>query len=244
MKRLLAIAAVVVASILGLSAVAAAHHTTVTCQSPGIWLVVNSEADKSMTFTTDQGHEGSIPAGDSTTVEFSGSELTVFGVWSNGQTATNSGEGDCSVPETTTTTAVEPTTTTTTELVTTTTLPAPTTTTTLEETTTTVTSSTTTEPNELPTTSLADPPTTTEQIPPDDSTSVPETTSSNSPETTSEPVSPDPPSTPPNGSLTLPETGASVIWYLIPAAAWLIGVGAVTLWFTGRGRLRRGNVNR
>jgi LPXTG-motif cell wall-anchored protein len=104
--------------------VAAAHHNTVSCQSPGVWLIVNSEAGVAESFTTDQGHSGSIPAGGSTTVGYSGTSLTVFGTWTNGATNTSTGEGDCTEAPTTTTEA--PTTTaapTTTEAPTTTAAP-------------------------------------------------------------------------------------------------------------------------
>jgi hypothetical protein len=90
-----------VAAALGLFAVldagpASAHHTTVECVDPlGVWRVTNSEADKSMTFTSPQGPAGSIPAGGSTLVEFVGSSLTIVGTWSNGATNTSTGEGDC-----------------------------------------------------------------------------------------------------------------------------------------------------
>src|SRR5687768_1349443 len=75
--------------------VAAAHHNTVTCQSPGVWVIVNSEAGIAQTFTTNQGHSGSIPAGGSTTVGFSGTSLTVTGLWTDGSTSTATGEGSC-----------------------------------------------------------------------------------------------------------------------------------------------------
>lgn len=125
------------------SGISHAHHTDVWCQSPGVWLIENSEADKSLTFTTDQGHAGSIGDGGSTTVEYSGTSLTVYGVWENGATNTTTGVGDCVVVATTTTTVPEETTTTTTttvaETTTTTTVPDETTTTTAPDTTTTTT---------------------------------------------------------------------------------------------------------
>src|SRR5688572_13089440 len=85
--------------------VAAAHHNTISCQSPGVWLIVNSEAGVAESFTTNQGHSGTIAAGGSTTVGYSGTSLTVFGTWTNGATATSTGEGDCTESPTTTTEA-------------------------------------------------------------------------------------------------------------------------------------------
>lgn len=91
---------------------AAAHHTTVTCVGDAIWEIKNSEGIP-MRYTTDQGHSGSIGPNGTVEVTHDGTSLTVFGVWANRQTATNSGSGDCSLPPptettTTTTTPVDP----------------------------------------------------------------------------------------------------------------------------------------
>jgi LPXTG-motif cell wall-anchored protein len=127
--------------------VAAAHHNTISCLSPGVWLIVNSEAGVAENFTTNQGHSGSIPAGGSTTVGYSGTALTVFGTWTNGATNTSSGEGECTVAPTTTTEA--PTTTaapTTTDAPTTTAAPTTTETPTTDGPTTTIDGPGTTDP--------------------------------------------------------------------------------------------------
>ena len=85
-----------------LPSMVAAHQNTVSCQSPGVWLIVNSEADKAEEFTTNEGHSGNISAGGSTTVNFSGTSLTVDGYWPiTGARNTATGTGDCTRPATT-----------------------------------------------------------------------------------------------------------------------------------------------
>lgn len=76
---------------------ASAHHTTVTCNNPETsqWKVVNSEADKSMTFTSPQGPSGAIAAGGYTFVTYNGTHLKINGIWSNGATSSDDGYGDC-----------------------------------------------------------------------------------------------------------------------------------------------------
>lgn len=162
-------------ALIGLGAyIAFAHHSTISCQSPGVWLIANSEPDKAMTFTTDAGHTGAIPAGGSTTVTFSGVLLTVHAVWSNSVEHTDTGRGDCTVPTTTTTT----TTTTSTSTSTSTTS---TTTTTEVPTSTTVTAPSTTQPADSSTSSTVAPPST---MP----ATVPPTTSGGPSSTTSPPT--------------------------------------------------------
>lgn len=101
-RRFLA-ALVLAASLIAVSAAVSAHHNTVSCQSPGVWLIVNSEADKDESFTTNQGHSGNIPAGGSITVNYSGTSLIVYGIWVGGATNTATGEGNCTevLPSTT-----------------------------------------------------------------------------------------------------------------------------------------------
>ena len=119
MKRICVLAAaaatVFTGTLMMVGAVASAHHNTVSCQSPGVWLIVNSEADKDETFTTDQGHSGTIGADAWVTVNYSGTSLTVHGTWENGVTHTDTGTGDCTAATTTTeaTTSTVPATTTT-----------------------------------------------------------------------------------------------------------------------------------
>ena len=140
-------AALTAAVVAAIPTPAAAHWTTVACQSPGTWQLTNSEAAYGMTFTTDQGHAGSIPAGGSTTVSWSGTSLTVHSEWADGFQRTDVGEGDCTVADTTTTTTVAAETTTTeAPPSTTTTLPVETTTTATPEPTTTTVPTTSTTP--------------------------------------------------------------------------------------------------
>jgi hypothetical protein len=114
MRRVILAVAVGIGALVFGASTASAHNTIVTCAGQGVWSLQNSKADVGMSFTTDQGHSGTIAAGGSTTINYSGTSLTVFGTWDNGFTNTDTGEGDCTVP--TTSTTVPDTTTTTTTL--------------------------------------------------------------------------------------------------------------------------------
>jgi hypothetical protein len=77
----------------------AGHHANVSCEGQGVWSIGNSEDWGPMSFTTDQGHSGTVGPSGVTTVSYSGDSLTVSSSWPNGFTSTDTGEGDCTVPE-------------------------------------------------------------------------------------------------------------------------------------------------
>lgn len=208
MKTKIAVVTAILAIVFALLAGnAKAHYITVSCQSPGVWLIVNSEADTAMTFTTDQGHSGSIPAGGSTTVNFSGTSLTVHGVWANNFQNTNTGEGQCQTSTTTTTTPDETTTSSTSE-------PS----TSLD-----TTSTTSTTVTDSSSSSSTEPLTSTTTTPP----GVPSTRVS-----PPEPLEPQPTLVPTG---TLPETGGTVM-PLAVAGALCVAVGSAIAWFNRKYR--------
>lgn len=209
-REWLAAIAVVGASMLAPS-IASAHHTTVACtdQATSTWTIVNSEADKAMTFTTSwPAASGSIPAGGTVTVVAPVTALVVYGTWSNGVQAASYGDGEC-IPRTTTTTS--------------------TTSTTVAPSTTVTTSPPTTTSAPQGTTSSVAPPST---FPPESPPAIPPTAPAAAPPAVAVgvPLIPGVPSaaTPGTPSPTLPETGGT--------ARQAVGLSLIALGFLVAGR--------
>ncbi len=108
MRRLILVVAVGVGTLAFGASSASAHDVTVGCITPGSgqWGILNSEAALAMTFTAAGAtpSSGTIPGGGSTMVSFSGTSLTVAATWPDGESDVVTGEGDCTVPDTTPTT--------------------------------------------------------------------------------------------------------------------------------------------
>lgn len=199
------------------SAVAAAHHNTVGCQSPGVWFIVNSEADKAESFTTSAGHTGTIPAGGSTTVAYSGTSLTVNGTWSNGTTHTDTGTGSCTKAPTTTI-GVTPSTTS-------------------PSTTVAATSTTPTAPSTLPSVTTTSVPSAPFTTPPSSLSEDPFTTPPSTPPTAPS-ISVAPIAPPESAGAQLPATGIDdpVLWTILVAAFTITACGVVIVVSNRSGR--------
>lgn len=230
-----AAAGAIVGGSLLLSSSVGAHHNDIACIAPGQWSITNSEAAWPENYTTDAGHSGTIAAGGSVTVSYSGTSLTVFGHWHKGPgpsddvTNTNTGTGDCTVTTTTeASTTSTPTTTSTSSSV-----PSTSTTSlTTFPTTTVVTSppSTTTSLPSVPSSTLPPPSSTTQPLIPPVTGERPTTTVNSgdcySTSSTSVPTdTPPAPSSPPCG--TLPATGPTDPLPIVLAAAALICIGLI-----------------